>query len=184
AELRRALREKLGLKDFLNPDKEWTKYDLYSYACKAREWAAQIKQGLCLTITESMSDVQVIHQLLSQLGIKVEFRWSRSMPGHEGEKLRVYRLHLLGWQEAIVILEQRQIKRDRSSVDGSPQSLSIQKKADDPFPSFCSDLNKWGTLETLQDMKAHPCTIDTLEIQEAAVQKLDPNIAQRSSISP
>lgn len=140
AELRRALRERLGLTEFLNPEKEWTKYDLYPYACKAREMAAQVKQALNLTIAENMSDVQVVHQLLSQLGVKVEFRWSRSMPGHEGKKLKVYRLKLLCWQESICILEQRQAKRDRINGDGSPLLLNDQKPVGDPVCSFTSDI--------------------------------------------
>jgi len=135
AALRRGLRERLGLTDFLEQGKEWTKYDLHRYACKAREWTAQIKQALSLTITENMSDVQIIHQLLSQLGIKVEFRWSRSMPGHEGEKLRVYRLHQLCWQESIGILNQRQVKRDRTEDAGSPLSSNQKKQAGDPCPA-------------------------------------------------
>ncbi|MBD3886601.1 DUF3854 domain-containing protein [Phormidium tenue FACHB-886] len=132
AALRRALRERLGLTDFLDQNKEWTKYDLYDYACKARQWAAQIKQALSLTITADMSDVQIVHQLLSQLGIKVEFRWSRSVPGYEGEKLRVYRLHLICWQETIAILNERKVKRERTSVDGSPLSISDQNQPGDP----------------------------------------------------
>ncbi|MBD2023743.1 plasmid replication protein, CyRepA1 family [Leptolyngbya sp. FACHB-711] len=133
AELRRALRERLGLIDFLNPDKEWTKDDLYPYACKAREWAAQIKQALNLTITEGMSDVQIVHQLLSQLGTKVEFRWSRSIPGHEGEKLRVYRLNLTCWQESIAILNRRNVKRERAESVGSSLPLSNQNQPGDPL---------------------------------------------------
>lgn len=139
AEVRRALREKLGLREFLDPDKEWTKYDLYSYACKVRQWAVQVKQVLNLTITEGMSDVQIVHQLLSQIGIKVEFRWSRAVPGHEGEKLRVYRLEQSSWQEAIGILKQRQVKRDRIVAGGSPLSLNDQKQAGDPLDkSICT----------------------------------------------
>jgi len=133
--LRRGLRERLGLIDFLFQDKEWTKYDLYSYACKARQWAVQIKQALSLTITENMSDVQIVHQLLSQLGIKVEFRWSRSMPGYEGEKLRVYRLHLLHWQGSIAILNQRQANRDRAEPIGSPLPSKSKNQTGDPTPT-------------------------------------------------
>ncbi|HEY9662704.1 MAG TPA: plasmid replication protein, CyRepA1 family [Allocoleopsis sp.] len=132
AALRQVLREKLGLKDFLDPDKEWTKYDLHSYASKAREWAPQIRQGLNLAVTENMGDVQIIHQLLSQLGIKVEFRWSRSVPGHEGKKMRVYRLEKLGWQESIAILTQRQIRRNLENCSGSPLLIQSINTTVDP----------------------------------------------------
>ncbi|HEY9661395.1 MAG TPA: hypothetical protein V6C65_23310, partial [Allocoleopsis sp.] len=132
AALRREIRERLGLTDFLDPDQEWTKDDLYPYAAKARQWSPQIKQALHLTITEGMSDVQIVHQLLSQLGIKVEFRWSRSMPGHEGEKIRVYRLHRLCWQESIAILEQRQARHERVLPPGSSLTSTSEKYIDDP----------------------------------------------------
>jgi hypothetical protein len=49
---------------------------------------------------DKMSDTQIIHQLLSQLGIKVEQHWSRSVLTHEGEKLRVYQLDQKHWQSA------------------------------------------------------------------------------------
>jgi hypothetical protein len=43
-------------------------YPVYGYACQVRQWAAQIKQDLGLTITADMSDVQIIQLLLSRFG--------------------------------------------------------------------------------------------------------------------
>jgi hypothetical protein len=61
---------------------------------------------------DKMSDTQIIYQLLSQLGIKVEQHWSRSVPTYEGEKLRVYQLDQEHWQSAWAVLERRAAKRD------------------------------------------------------------------------
>jgi hypothetical protein len=175
AALRRTLREQLGLTDFLTQDKEWTKYDLYGYACKARQWAAQIKQALNLTITKDMSDVQIVHQLLSQLGIKTEFRWSRSVPGYEREKLRVYRLQLVRWQESIAILEQRKARRDCAASAGSPLSFKLNNPAGDPAP-LCSQ-----PVEPRKNLEAGPLlrlcqNTDAIELQEKR--------RQENSLSP
>ena len=146
AELRRAMREHLGLNDFLDPGKEWTEYDLEPYANKARALATEIQTGLNFTIPAGqkpngkpkMSDVQILHQLLSQIGIKVAFRWSRSVEGHEGEKLRVYRLDEGHWQTMMGILARRQARRTSleqkaaEQVAGSSPQLDSQIGQGDP----------------------------------------------------
>jgi hypothetical protein len=171
--LRREIRERLGLTDFLDPNQEWTKYDLYSYAARAREWAAQIKQALNLTITDGMSDVQIIHQLLSQLGIKVDFRWSRSVPGYEGEKLRVYRLDLMVWQEAIAILHQRQAKRDRAEGVGSPLSINSINQTGDPTSLLFRPLKERYSQERTNHRQP-PCKESALvEVQKEMLYKAE-----------
>jgi hypothetical protein len=67
--------------------------------------------ALRITI-DKMSDTQIVHQLLSQLSIKVKQHWSRSVATHEGEKLRVYQLDQEHWQSAWAVLERRAAKRD------------------------------------------------------------------------
>jgi hypothetical protein len=138
AELRRSLREKLGLHGFLDPSLEWTEYDLQPHAAQARALATQIQVALNFTIPAGvkengkpkMSDVQIVHQLLSQFGVKVTFRWSRSVAGHEREKLRVYRLDADHWQNMSAILERRQAKRARIEQSGE------ETKASAGSPSF------------------------------------------------
>ena len=147
AELRRSLREHLGLNDFLETGKEWTEYDLEPYAEKARGLAAQIQAGLNFTIPAGqrptgkpkMSNVQIIHQLLSQMGVKVSLSLvALSCAGHEGEKLRVYRLDTEHWQAMMTILARRQQKREsleQTWVErkaGSPSELDSQIQQDDP----------------------------------------------------
>lgn len=102
----------------------WTKYDLKPYADKARELAVQIKVALHLTI-DKMSDTQIVHQLLSQLGIKVSFNWSRGIAGHEGEKLRVHKLNQDHWESVWAVLQRRAAKREK-----------IQQQEDSRFGGF------------------------------------------------
>jgi hypothetical protein len=111
---------------------EWTSYDLKPYAVKARSLAEQIKVALRFSIHDGVSDVQIIHELLLQLGIKVvQARWSQFVPGHEGEKLRVYQLDLEYWQRVTEVLARRQIKRSGSGVTGSPRSFDVVDLAGD-----------------------------------------------------
>jgi hypothetical protein len=175
AALRREVRARLGLMDFLDPDKEWTKDDLAPYACKARKWATQIKQALNLTVTEGISDVQIVHQLLSQLGIKTEFRWSRSVPGHEGEKLRVYRLQPICWQESIAILEQRKARHEGVLPPGSPLPFNSKNHTGDPNSKSVQDLSR-----ALSDAVTEPvqsrCQETDLEMPDEQRQQIPINL--------
>jgi hypothetical protein len=110
----------------------WCKYDLKPYADQARALAPQIKVALHFTIKDSMSDTQVIHQLLSQLGIKLTMHWSRAVVGYVGEKLRTYVLDQEHWSQMAAVLERREGKRQRLQergskgvVSGSPVSLEM-----------------------------------------------------------
>jgi hypothetical protein len=143
AELRRVMREKIGLNDFLTLNRSaWTKYDLKPYADRARQWAAQIKLLLNFSITPLMSDVQIVHQLLSQMGISIASKWSRSHPGHEGEKLHLYSLDVKAWQPMIDILERRKARREglqaawnAAETFGSPPRKGILTRGGDPKPA-------------------------------------------------
>jgi hypothetical protein len=76
--------------------------------------------------------VQIIHELLLQLGIKVmQARWSQFVPGHEGEKLRVYQLDQDHWQRVTAVLSRRQMKRSGIAETGSPRSFDVVSSAGD-----------------------------------------------------
>lgn len=143
APLRRRLREELGLDKLLlklRSGWNYTRYDLAAYARKARVLAAQIKVALHLTISSNMSDVQVVHQLLAQMGVKVQqLRWSRSVEGHEGEKLRVYGLDVSHWRKLWEVLERRYQKRQQmleaiegDTSAGSPGGYEFNSLVGDP----------------------------------------------------
>jgi hypothetical protein len=78
----------------------------------------------------------------------VEQHWSRSVPTHEGEKLRVYQLDQAHWQSAWAVLERRAAKRDerqqQMQVDqligelraGSPPHFEDNQQGGDPEPDL------------------------------------------------
>ena len=64
-----------------------------------------------------MSTVQIAHQLLEQLGIPVKQRcWSNRAEGHEGEKLRIYGVDAMEWDEIQIILSRRRTRRQGSAT--------------------------------------------------------------------
>jgi hypothetical protein len=163
SELRRWLRTQIGIDELLAKIRsgwQWCKYDLKPYADRARELTQQIKVALHYTITEGMSDTQIIHQLLSQLGIKLMMNWSRSYPGCEGEKLRVYSLDITHWEQLWAILQRRQAKREQlqkqrleiEKGDGSPVRFKIETTAGDPGEEASPESDPWLTEAVLSDV--------------------------------
>ncbi|HEY9641538.1 MAG TPA: hypothetical protein V6C57_13705, partial [Coleofasciculaceae cyanobacterium] len=183
-ELRRRLRQKLGLDELIQQIKggwEWTKHNLAGYAATARALAPQIKVALNFTITDKVSDVQIVHQLLLQLGIKVRFCcWSRSVQGQEGEKLRVYRLDAEHWQVMSEILERRRIKQealhssftagtDPKTDSGSPWGVATLDQEGDPKLQFSDNglgAGDWLTVEAVKEVRQMWLASQTLEEQE------------------
>jgi hypothetical protein len=90
-----------------------------------------IQVGLGVTI-DKISDTQIVHQLLSQLGIKVYQHWLRSVATHEGEKLRVYQLDQAHWQSAWAVLERRAAKRDERQQQMQADQLIGELSAGSP----------------------------------------------------
>jgi hypothetical protein len=159
AELRRLLRAKIGLDELLEKMRAgwaWTKYDLAPYAQNARALIPQIKVALHFTISDGMSDTQIIHQLLSQLGIKLApFRWSRSVAGHAGEKLKVYTLDQAHWATLWDILQRRKDRRDR--IQQQMPETKISSGSSLPFEDSTQGgdpLQNWFTPESLADVQA------------------------------
>ena len=131
-ELRREIRDRLGLTDFLRraaTSWEWVRVDLEEIAGRAKQFAPAIKAHLNFTITDDMSEVQIIHQLLSQMGIKTEFRWSVNHPSAVGKKTRVYYLNMHHWGICMGILERRNARRERlnsgATGDVAPGSPTV-----------------------------------------------------------
>lgn len=142
-ELRRKMRSLLGLDELiakLRNGWEWTKHELASYAVTARALAAQVKVALNFSIHEGVGDTQIVHQLLAGLGIKLTYRWSRSVPGYEGEKLRVYSLDAAHWARLEAVLERRQAKREGLEAAGSPSQVKERQKGGDPVIQGCAEM--------------------------------------------
>jgi Domain of unknown function (DUF3854)/Origin of replication binding protein len=134
-EMRRELRDRLGITDFLRraiDGMQWVKSDLETLAKQIRGYANVVKTHLGFTITDKMSDVQVVHQLLSQLGIKVDFHWSKFHPQHFGRKIRIYSLNRQHWDFYQGILSRRASKRaEFQATEGSPTALNNKKTEGD-----------------------------------------------------
>lgn len=116
ATLRREARFRLGLDRYLDPNLTWTKYDNAPVAQRARECANQVKLILGMGNLNAIADSQIVHQLLSRMGLTVSFVWSRSVPGHEGEKLKVYFLDPTVWQDNMAILQRRAKRRQKAEA--------------------------------------------------------------------
>ena len=147
--LRREIRDKLGLTAFIRKAAtgwEWTAEDLVAIAQIARQYAPAIKAHLNFTIHDQVSDTQIVHQLLSQLGIKTQFHWSRHHSSCPGVKIRVYSLKLEHWKHCMAILNRRAQHRQLEngpllpnvsaqspkSANGSPLPLSNSYPMVDP----------------------------------------------------
>jgi len=128
AELRRKAREALGLKAFINPEKEWTADELQPTAAKIRQCSSDIKAIFNLTVNDSMSDVQLVHQLLSQIGLKTEFRWEN----RNGKKQKVYRLNQERFAVLTRVVERRLQRRGqrKEPLDHPPLDRNIQGGGD------------------------------------------------------
>jgi TusA-related sulfurtransferase len=162
AALRRELRQRLELDQYFDVDKEWVAEDLGAIATKARENAVHIKKILNFSIPKGfhengkplMSDVQIVHQLLSQMGIKVDFRWQ----GSGENKHRVYRLNAERWNILNAVLERRQLEREharkneeeiRSPLDHEEEFLQTGDLVEDDRA-----IAQWLTPEVLLDVRS------------------------------
>jgi Domain of unknown function (DUF3854) len=163
AALRRELRHRLDLNQYFDLEREWVAEDLEAIACKARENAKHIKKILNFTIPQGfqedgkpiMSDVQIVHQLLSQMGIKIDFRWT----GSGKNKQRVYHLNVERWRMLTAVIEKRQMERENliqteaENEDGSPVDLIQEKEqTGDPLSTDIA-LMQWMTPESLADVR-------------------------------
>lgn len=124
--LKRAYREKLGLKEFLNLDREWSQSDLDDLTDLVEDCREDIKGVLNLTIPEKFSPCWVVSQLLQQVGVKVLSR----REGGRGEQVRYYRVDPENWEFVSQTIERRQqsrVKKRASEISegdrGSQPSL-------------------------------------------------------------
>ncbi len=162
AALRRMVRDRIGLTELIQKMRDgwqWCRYDLQPYAERARRIAPQVKVALHFTIKDEMSDVQIIHQLMSQLGLKFVQHWSRSVEGHEGEKLRVYTLDHQAWERMWSTILRRQQQRQQRQADrggegtaigGSPPIFHSLITGGDPV---LDQYAEWLTEECVSDLR-------------------------------
>ncbi|MEO1522689.1 MAG: plasmid replication protein, CyRepA1 family, partial [Cyanobacteria bacterium J06633_2] len=129
AELRRKAREIIGINELIDPDKVWTGQDLEPIAQKIRQMAADIKHLLNFTVSDEITDTQLVHQLLSQLGLKTAFSWK----GTSGKgKKRVYQLEQETYEKIQAILERRYERRiqQQKKKDHPPIGVGVKQGGD------------------------------------------------------
>jgi hypothetical protein len=149
----------LGILEFLNPEKRWTKYETKQVADRARAAKQQMKELLNYTVSDKVSDTQITHELLDRLGIKVrQICWSNRVPEHEGEKLRVYQVDPDCWQFLVGLLRRRHPELNTTvSLEGSPLVLILNYlNGGDPCVSQLPPIDPVTT----------PITIDTFREEE------------------
>lgn len=177
---RTQLREAIGLNDFLDPDKEWTADDLKPYADKIRWAARQVKQWFNFTVSDAVSDTQLVHQLLSQLGIKIAVRRSRSVPGHEGEKVKIYSLDTDRHQFLMGVLDRRRERRlnrvETSESSGKPYGFNKPYRWGVPAPIP----REWDDLEELAGIREFWELADTPEAKRALEQIYSRPVIERA----
>lgn len=138
--MRQELRDKLGLTQFILDaieGAEWIADDVEKLANIIHHHCYLLRSHLSLTISNKMGDIQVVHQMLSQLGIKAQFRWCSDYPGCEGKKSRVYSIDLAHWKLCNEIMERRADKRLR---------LLIEEEKQEGSPLLFNHLNTTGDL--------------------------------------
>lgn len=174
AALRSELRRRLSLDKFLDLEREWTGADLEEVAAIARSHSRQIQNVLHFTPSPNLSDTQIAHQLLSQLGIKISRRWR----GTGAAKHRVYRLDADCWQQLTTILARRQERRSRLAEhersQGSPPCLINQNRGGDPKAEHSPKLEMGLTLDSLADVRWMGQQADPPELVEEVRRSVPP----------
>jgi hypothetical protein len=189
--LRQAVRATLGLNSFLDSDREWVAGDLAVIAQKARDHAAQIKKVLNFTIPKGyqnngklkMADTQIVHQLLSQMGLKIASRWS----GSGAEKHRVYRLDTGRWEYLKAIIERRRQERESfaqkevEEIEGSPLRLKEDFiPTGDPL-ELHAEAALWLTPEALEDVRSMwDAAGGSVEMQTELRHLIPPEVLERA----
>jgi hypothetical protein len=116
--IRREMFKLLGVDDFIDPDKEWTTQDLTEFKAKCLRYRVEIKKAFGYTIkSNDILPQQVLGELLKRMGYATTFRWSRSVPGQEGTKVRVHSLDPVRYQTIQEIFDRRAAKRASGSLD-------------------------------------------------------------------
>jgi hypothetical protein len=109
-ELKRFVRDQLGLMPYLDPEAIWSNEDLQPLGDRVRHHRDQVKQilGITIPIDQQFTNNGWIFQMLChQLGLKVE-SYRR---GSRGEQQRYYRLERSHYQRVLEVADRRQQRR-------------------------------------------------------------------------
>lgn len=128
--LKRAVRERLGLLQYLDPDREFSNEDLEPLGELCRNCRYEIKAILNLTIPEKASNRWILGVLLEQLGLKLLTRWV----GSRGKQRKLCRIDPDSWVFATQVLDYRRSLRNTSNPSDSPDATN------QPFPVLTPSL--------------------------------------------
>ena len=122
ATLKRWCRHQLELDVYLIPDRKWSSESLQEFKESALRLSPQIKAALNFTVTTEMSAVQILNQLLGQMGIECAGKQVRK----GGDRLRTYALEPECWQQNSAILKRRKSRQNQLSQDVTPPQFNNQ----------------------------------------------------------
>jgi hypothetical protein len=130
-EVKRAVREKLGLSQFLSLSKTWSNEDSQEIADLARTYRKDIKTYLNLTIPEAASNNWIVAQLLHQVGLRTKAHYK----GKRGEQQAIYSLEPEHFAIVAEILQQRQeFRLQKAALE--LQEQESQQYLEDTQPSM------------------------------------------------
>jgi hypothetical protein len=153
SELRRQVRVRLGLDQWLHKSDEWMTDDdaLTQFDAHVRAMAPQVKAALNVTIKPDMSPQQILGQLLDQMGLATVSRQVRDGK----QRTRVYKIDQDAKATALAILarraERRKANENQHSEPVAPPPITEQslRGCDTPEPPKKLDpwvgrLVRWG----------------------------------------
>ena len=145
AALKQKLRQLLGIDAYLEPGKTWDRDSLSPFKETALKYAPQIKAALNFTVKPEMSAAQILNQLLEQMGLTCISTHQR----RDGQRIRVYELDPVVYQQQMDILERRKAIREQVDSEGTAPLFNQLNRGD------CTTLNplsigelaqwRWGT---------------------------------------
>jgi hypothetical protein len=119
AELRRQVRMRLGLEQWIHNPDEWLSEDefLTQFATQALTLAPQVKAALNVSLKPDMRPQQILGQLLDQIGLTTT---SRQVRQGQQRRTRVYQIDPEAKAQSLAILARRAERRNASAHQTSP----------------------------------------------------------------
>lgn len=133
-ELKRFVRDRLGLLPFLDPHQKWSNVDLEPLGQKARYYRQQVKEvlGFSIPLEENhASNGWILRLLCQQLGLKVKTHFE----GSRGKQVKYFAIDLEHYQTIFAILQrrhQRRIQTFTPSIVLPPTELTLTKLVSTP----------------------------------------------------
>ena len=118
ANLKMKVRQLLHLEHYLEDGKTWTSASLSDFKKYALSLAAQIKAVLNFTVKEEMPAVQILNQLLEQMGMECD----RTQTRKDKIRIRTYTVSPLAKQRNEAVIERRKKRREQPDEGVTPPS--------------------------------------------------------------